>query len=151
VAGTPGGEVIGRGSRSTPGDRAVPGTVPPMAALRTAVLVLAVLASACAGVDDRISELRSGADDATDRVQFCLAVTRALTSVDGGSSPAEARAAAEEVLAHAPDELRDDAEFVADRLRQAEEEGDPSVLDAEFEAAARALRDDTKQMCDPRG
>jgi hypothetical protein len=122
-----------------------------MSALRTVVLVLAVLASACAGVEDQISELRSGADDATDRVQFCLAVTRALSSVDGGSSPAEARAAAEEVLAHVPDELRDDAELVADRLRQADENGDPSVLDAEFEAAAQDLRDETAQMCDPRG
>jgi hypothetical protein len=111
---------------------------------------LAVTVSACAGVDDRISELRSTADDTTDRVQFCLAVTRALAAVDGGSSPAEARAAAEEVLTQVPDELREDAELVADRLREAHETGDRSVLDAEFEAAAKDLRDDTKQMCDPR-
>lgn len=121
-----------------------------MSRIRSLVVVLAVLASACAGVDDQISELRSGADEATDRVQFCLAVTRALSSVDGGSSPAEAQTAAEEVLAQVPDELRDDAELVADRLRQAAENDDPSVLDAEFEAAAQDLRDRTEQMCDPR-
>jgi hypothetical protein len=117
---------------------------------RPLLIALAVLASACSGVNDQITELRSAADETTDRVQFCLAVTRALSAVDGGSSPTQARAAAEEVLAHVPDELRADAELVADRLRVAAETGDRSVLDAEFEAAAEDLRDDTKQMCDPR-
>lgn len=122
----------------------------PPARSRPLLVALAVFASACSGVNDQITELRSAADETTDRVQFCLAVTRALAAVDGGSSPAQAQGAAEEVLAHVPDELRDDAELVAARLREAAETGDRSVLDAEFEAAAEDLRDDTTQMCDPR-
>jgi hypothetical protein len=119
--------------------------------VRRSLVVLAVLASACNGVDDRISELRDQADDTADRVQFCLAVTRSLAAVDGGSSPAEATKAAEEVLTHVPEELRADAELVATRLREAADTGDRSVLDDEFEAAAQRLRDDTQAMCDPRG
>lgn len=116
-----------------------------------AVVASAVFASACSGIDDQISQLRSTADGAVDRVQFCLAVTRALAAVDGGTTPEQARSAAEEVLAQVPAELREDAELVAARLREAAENGDRSVLDADFEAAARDLRDDTTQMCDPRG
>jgi hypothetical protein len=117
---------------------------------RRSLVALAVLASACSGVNDQVSELRSRAGDASDRVQFCFAVTRALTSVDGGSSPAEAQAAAEEVLAQVPEELRADAELVAERLRQAAESGDRAALDDEFRAAAENLRDQTQEMCDPR-
>jgi hypothetical protein len=113
------------------------------------LLVLALLVGACAGVDDQLAELRGQAGDAGDRVQFCFAVTRALTAAEGGSSPAEARAAAEEVLTKVPDDLRADAELVAQRLREAEETGDRSVLDEEFEAAARDLRDDTQDLCNP--
>lgn len=117
---------------------------------RRLLLALVVLATACSGVGDQVSDLRGRAGDAADRVQFCFAVTRALTAVDGGSTPAEAQAAAEEVLTQVPDELRPDAELVADRLRHAAETGDRSVLDADFEAAAADLRDDTRAMCDPR-
>lgn len=122
-----------------------------MSTSRLLVVVLAVLASACSGVNDQISELRGRADDAADRVQFCLAVTRAVTAVDGGSSPAEAQAAAEEVLTQVPDEMRPDAELVAQRLREAAESGDRSALDEEFRTAAANLRDDARAMCDPRG
>jgi hypothetical protein len=122
-------------------------------AFRRLVVVIAVLATACSGVDDdlsgRFDELRSSASDVADRSQFCFAVTRALTSVDGGSTPEQARAAAEEVLAQAPDEIRDDANLVADRLEQAAREDDTSVLDEEFRAAAERLRDDTRALCDP--
>ncbi|WP_052664550.1 hypothetical protein [Nitriliruptor alkaliphilus] len=121
-----------------------------MSTSRFLVVALAVLASACSGVNDQISELRGQADDTTDRVQFCLAVTRAVTAVDGGSSPAEAQAAAEEVLTQVPDEMRADAELVAQRLREAAEAGDRSALDEEFRTAAANLRDGTKAMCDPR-
>jgi hypothetical protein len=116
---------------------------------RTSLVALAVLASACSGVSDRLDEVQGQADQLADRTQFCFAVTRALTSVDGGSSPSQARAAAEEVLAQVPDELRDDAQLVADRLRQASEENDTSVLDDDFRAAAARLRDDTRELCDP--
>lgn len=117
---------------------------------RRLLLALVVLASACSSVGDELAGLRGRAGDAADRVQFCFAVTRALTAVDGGSSPAEAQAAAEEVLTQVPDDLRPDAEFVAERLRQAAESGDTSVLDEEFRAAATSLREDTQELCDPR-
>jgi hypothetical protein len=124
-----------------------------VAPLVRSVLAIAVLATACSGVSDQVGErldgLQSSASEVADRSQFCFAVTRALTSLDGGSTPEQARAAAEEVLAQAPEEVRDDATFVAERLDQAVEEDDTSVLDEEFRAAAERLRDDTRALCDP--
>lgn len=113
------------------------------------MLLLAVLVSACTGVGERVEELRSGADEATERVQFCFAVTRALTAMDGGTTPDEAQVAAEEVLAKVPDELQADAQIVADRLRDAAERGDRQPLDEDFRDAAESLRDGTRQLCDP--
>jgi hypothetical protein len=131
-------------------DGYVLGTVAP---LRPLVLVIAVLATACSGVSDqldgRLDDVQSTASEVADRTQFCFAVTRALTSIDGGSTPEQARAAAEEVLAQAPEEVRDDASLVAERLDQAVREDDTSVLDDEFRAAAERLRDDTRKLCDP--
>jgi hypothetical protein len=120
-----------------------------VASFRRPVLVIAVLATACSGVGDQLDDLRDTASGVSDRSQFCFAVTRALTSVDGGSTPEQARSAAEEVLAQAPDEIRDDAHLVAERLEQAAEEDDTSVLDEDFRAAAERLRDDTRELCDP--
>ncbi|MEX1162145.1 MAG: hypothetical protein WEB03_01060 [Nitriliruptor sp.] len=117
---------------------------------RSAVVVLALLASACTSVGNQLEGLQTRAVDTADRVQFCLAVTRALTSVDGGTAPSEAQAAAEEVLAQVPDELRADAELVADRLRETADTGDRSALDEEFRTAAASLRAGTQELCDPR-
>lgn len=124
--------------------------------MRRSLIVLVVLASACTGVSDelsglqdRVSQVGDQAREVRDRAQFCLAVTRALASVDGGSSPSEAQTAAEEVLAQVPDELRADAQLVAERLRQAAEDGDRSVLDDEFRAAGDRLYADTRALCDP--
>lgn len=121
-------------------------------------LVAAVLlTTACAGVDD-VTALRDRADDVGDQVtevsdqaRFCFAVTRALTGLDGGTSPEQAYEAAEEVLARVPDELRDDAELVARTLERAAEDGDHSTLEDEgFQAAAERLHDGTRELCDPR-
>lgn len=124
-----------------------------MAPSRSLVLVIAVLATACSGVNDdldgALDDLRSTTSEVADRSQFCFAVTRALTSIDGGSNPEQARAAAEEVLIQAPEEIRDDANYVAERLDQAATQDDTSVLDEDFRAAAERLRDDTRQLCDP--
>lgn len=120
---------------------------------RLTVVAVAVVATACSGVqddlEDRFDELRGSASEVADRTQFCFAVTRALAAVEGGASPEQAREAAEEVLAQAPEELRDDATFVAERLEVAAEEDDRSVLDDDFRAAADRLRDDTRELCDP--
>lgn len=129
-----------------------------MRPVRFAALVAVVaLTTACGGVDDvaslrdRASELGSQVDEVADRASFCFAVTRALAGQDGGTSPQRAYEAAEEVLAQAPDGLRDDAELVTATLRRAAEEEDPSRLeDEEFRAAADRLREDTRELCDPR-
>lgn len=118
---------------------------------------LAMLTSACEGVDD-LSGLSDGADDlsgsvdeVTDQARFCFAITRALTGIDGGTTPEQALDAAEEVLAQAPDELRDDAELVAETLAEAVEADDQELLEDEaFQAAAERLRDGTRERCDPR-
>lgn len=117
----------------------------------------ALLATACGGVDDltalrdQAGEVRGTISEVRDRAGFCFAVTRSLTAADGGTSPTQAYEAAEEVLAQAPDELRDDARTVTDALEQAAEQGDDSVLRSdEFRDAASRLRDRTRELCDPR-
>ena len=93
-------------------------------------------------------DLAGQASDTADRAQFCLAITRALTSLDGGSSAEDAHGAAEEVLTQVPDELRADAEVVADVLEEAAATNDTSLLDdPEFRDAATRLRDGTRDLC----
>lgn len=125
------------------------------APLRLAAVTL--LVTACAGVDDLTSlrdqagEAREAIGDIRDRASFCFAVTRSLTGAEGGTSPAQAYEAAEEVLAQVPDDLRDDARTVTAALEQAAEQGDDSALRSEeFRAAADRLRDRTRELCDPR-
>jgi DNA-binding ferritin-like protein len=121
------------------------------------VAALVLSTSACATLGQQVDQVQERLDGAAedvgdigDRARFCFAITRALTGLDGGSSPEEARDAAEEVLAQVPDELRDDAELVADALRTAEETGDDGVLrEARFREAAERLRADTRALCDP--
>lgn len=119
------------------------------------VVALALAAGACSAVDDQLDQLQGRVDEVTeqaqtiaDRAQFCFAITRTLTSLDGGSSLDEAHDAAEEVLTQIPDALRADAELVADALEEAATSGDPSRLDdEEFRAAAERLRDGTRELC----
>lgn len=116
---------------------------------------LVVTTSACAAVDDQLDQFRGQVSDVTeqargiaDRAQFCLAITRALTSLDGAASTSDARDAAEEVLTQVPDDLRDDAAFVAEQLREAAAAGDPQLLeDQGFRDAATRLRDGTRELC----
>jgi hypothetical protein len=110
--------------------------------------LLALVAVGCSDVGDRVDDLRGGADDLTERAQFCLSIARTATAIEAGS-PETAAAAAEEVLAQAPDELRDDARFVADRLREARDGDDDALRDPEVRAAAERLRDQTRELCDP--
>lgn len=114
------------------------------------LLLLAAIASGCTTVGDQIERAQDGAAEVSERARFCFAVTRALTALDGGASLSEASDAAEEVLARVPDELRDDATVVAERLREAADSQDPSGLsDPEFREAAERLRDGTREQCDP--
>lgn len=120
-------------------------------------LALALTVSACQAVDEipglseRADEVSGSVEEVADQAQFCFAITRALTGVDGGTTPEQALEAAEEVLAQAPEELRDDAELVAETLGEAADADDPQRLeDEEFQAAAQRLRDGTRELCDPR-
>jgi hypothetical protein len=112
------------------------------------VALLVVMTVGCADVRGRVDDLRAGADDLTERGRFCLSVARTASAIEGGS-PETAADAAQEVLAQAPDELREDARLVADQL-QAARDGDRDALrDPEVRAAAERLRDRTRELCDP--
>lgn len=123
------------------------------------MVALALAASACSAVDDQLDQLQGQVDDVVvqaegiaDRAQFCFAITRALTSLEGGSSADEASDAAEEVLTQIPDALREDAEVVATVLEEAAASGDTSTLDEpEFRDAADRLRDGTRDLCTSTG
>jgi hypothetical protein len=110
--------------------------------------LLAVTAVGCSDVRDRVDDLRSGADDLSEQAQFCLSVARTASAIDAGS-PETAAAAADEALAQAPDELRDDARLVAERLRAARDGDTGALREPEVREAAERLRDRTREMCDP--
>jgi hypothetical protein len=102
----------------------------------------------CADARERVDDLRADADELTDRARFCLSVARTASAIEAGS-PETAADAAEEVLAQAPDELREDARFVADRLREARDGDREALQDPEVREAAERLRDRTRELCDP--
>jgi hypothetical protein len=112
------------------------------------VALLVVTTVGCADVRDRVDDLRAGADDLSERAQFCLSVARTASAIDAGS-PDTAADAAEEALAQAPDEIRDDARLVADRLREARDGDGDALRDPRVREAAERLRDRTREMCDP--
>lgn len=141
------------GNRSTPLScrRAV--YVARMSVRRVLVSALAVplllAVTACSDVADRVDELRSGAEQVTETARFCLSLARAASAIDAGS-PDTAADAAEEVLVHAPDDVREDARTVVDGIRHAEDRGENFMDDPEVRAAIERLRDRTTDLCDPR-
>ncbi|MFA9432300.1 hypothetical protein [Egicoccus sp. AB-alg2] len=108
------------------------------------------MSGACSSLQERVDDVRSGAQDLTERGRFCLSVARAANALEGGNYETAADAA-QEALAQAPEDLRGDARRLADAA-EAVRAGDRSVLqDPEVVAAAERLRDDTRAMCDPTG
>lgn len=108
------------------------------------VLLAAVLVAgtgACSDVQDRVDEVRSQASDLGERARFCLAVARAVTSLESGNEQGAADAA-EEALAMAPAELEEDARAIAEALREGRAPADPQLTDA-----ARRLARRTGQTC----
>jgi hypothetical protein len=110
--------------------------------------LLVIAAAGCADVPDRVDDLRAGAEDVTERGRFCLSVARTASAIESGSTDT-AVAAAEEALAQAPDELRDDARFVADRLRAARDGDREALRDPELHDTAERLQARTRELCDP--
>jgi hypothetical protein len=114
------------------------------------VAVLLLPSGACSSLQERVDDVRDGAQQLTDRARFCLSVTRAATALESGDFSTAADAA-DEAVAQAPEELREDARQLAaaaERVR----DGDHSALqDPAVQAAAERLREDTRALCDPRG
>lgn len=116
----------------------------------TAVLAVLLLVgvAGCADVADRVDELRSTTEETTDRARFCLSLARAAAALETGS-PDTAADAAEEVLVHAPEDVREDARTVVDGIRRAEEQGEVAWDDPEVREAVERLRERTLETCDP--
>lgn len=120
-----------------------------MRTLVSMLLVAGLFAGGCSTVGEAVDDVRGRVDATADTARFCLAITRALTSLDGGTSPQQASDAAEEVLAQVPEELQDDARIVAEGLRHARDGEAGALDDPAFRDAARRLRDRTRERCDP--
>jgi hypothetical protein len=108
------------------------------------LLVLAA-ASGCAGMDTELLDLADdpGADGEITR--FCLSVGRALSTIAQDGTGADARDAAEEVLARAPADLEEPARAVVDHLQRS---GD-GTLAAGLDDALDALRAGAQRICEP--
>lgn len=101
-----------------------------------------------ASARDRVEDVTSGAQDATDRTRFCLDVARAASAIEGGS-PETAADAAQEILAQAPDELRNDATWLAERLRGTDQELAEALEDPQVQVTIERLQEQTRELCTP--
>jgi hypothetical protein len=97
---------------------------------------------------DRIEDVSDDAQEAVDHTRFCLDVARAASAIEGGS-PETAADAAQEILAQAPDELRNDATWLAERLRGSERELAEALKDPQVQVTIDRLRDQTRELCTP--
>lgn len=109
---------------------------------------LAVTSAGCGVVLDRVDDLRDSAEQATDRVRFCLALTRTVRAIESGS-PDTAAEAAEEALATAPSDIADDAQQVVEALRRARDGQDGALNDPGVREAAQRLEQRARALCDP--
>lgn len=121
---------------------------------------LALVAAACAGVTDRVDELRNGpepaiedreagSDDLVQRTRFCLSLARAVAALDS-SSPATVSDAVEETFAQAPPELRDEAREVIEVVRAAQASEDRDALqDPAVQRSLQRLHQRSRELCDP--
>lgn len=110
---------------------------------------LTVTSAGCSTVRDRIDDVRESAEQVTDRVRFCLALTRTLHAVESGS-PATAADAAEETLATVPRNIADDARQVVEAVRRSLD-GDDTLHGPDVRDAVRQLEERTRTLCDPTG
>jgi hypothetical protein len=108
-----------------------------------------VLASGCGTVRDNATELPQQAGSVADQAQFCFSVTRSLQGIEAHDTSRNVLDAAEEVLAQAPDDLRDHARTISTALQDAAE-GVGELGGDDLEEAVAALRDGVRSMCEPR-
>lgn len=88
-----------------------------------------------------------------ERTRFCLEVPRTLGAIEAGE-PTTALAAVDELVALAPDELREDARVIADAMRAADAAGsDPAwaLADPDLRDRAQRLDEATRAYCSPFG
>ncbi len=115
----------------------------------TLLFALALVgAIGCTDVRERGDQAMEAIDQMSERGRFCLALARAVTAIES-ASPETAREAIEEAVTQAPDDLLDDVRTLADAIRAAEDQGADGLRDPEVQRAAEALRDRTRELCDP--
>lgn len=112
------------------------------------VALVGVATASCADVRERVDGLRAGAEELGDSARFCLSLARTATAVGSGATSTAADAA-EELLVHAPEDVRDDVRDVAAQLRRAEDEGWGALDEAALTELLEALRARTDALCDP--
>jgi predicted small secreted protein len=118
--------------------------------LASLLLAVSLALSGCSTVRDEAPDLPQQAGSVADQAQFCFAVTRALQGVSGGSVGKDVVDAAEEVLAQAPDDLREHARTVAEAIHDSLEEGTVRLRDEAVTEASEQLREGVRTMCEPR-
>lgn len=118
---------------------------PPVTWLLVALLVGV---AGCADVREAADDAAATATQLTDRVRFCLSVTRAVNAVESGA-PDVATDAIEEAVTQAPDDQLDAVRDLAARIRAAEGAGTDGLRDPALVRDARELREQVQDRCDP--
>lgn len=122
------------------------------------VAVLAAFAltgAACGTAEDAVDQGREAIEQAEDaardtaqRAQYCRAALQVASAVDDRDWD-RAISAGEEMVAHAPDEIVDEARTVLDGARRIRDGQTQVAQSQEFQDAAEAVRTFTRERCDP--
>lgn len=115
-----------------------------------ALVASLLLVTSCTAVRDNAQELPQQAGSVADQAQFCFSVTRTLSGVEARNTSRNVLDAAEEVLAQAPDDLREHARIVTDALHDAADGVAGFDANDGLEDAVTELREGVSTMCAPR-
>lgn len=120
----------------------------PPAPVSWLLVALLVGLAGCTDIRDAADDAAATATQVTDRVRFCLAVTRAVNAVESGA-PDVATDAIEEAVTQAPDDRLDAVRDLAERIRTAQAAGAGALRDPALVDEARELREQVQDRCDP--
>lgn len=115
--------------------------------LATTLLSVLVL-TGCSETADVVEEATQQAEEAVETVQYCSAAIRLADAVQS-EDWANAIDAGEDMVETAPDEIAAEAQTVLEGARRLSQGEMEVAEDPEFQQAAQAVQEFTRDRCDP--